>query len=267
MIHATAIVHPGTRIAKDVSIGPYTVIGENVILKEGTSIGSHTVIECAEIGENCRIFSHAAVGTAPQDLKYKDEPTKLILGPRCAVREYTTLNRGTGANGQTVIGSDCLFMAYTHVAHDCIVGNNVILANCAQLAGHVEAGDNSFFGGVTAVHQFTKIGKLAMIGGGSKVSQDILPFVQTHGDRARLVGLNLVGLRRKGYSADTIEDIKTAYRTLFLSGLPMEEAVDQMEAANPGAEIREMIKFIHASKRSICRPLRKENIEDLGIYE
>jgi UDP-N-acetylglucosamine acyltransferase len=262
MIHTTAIVHPDARIAKDVAIGPYTVIGESVILKEGTSIGSHTVIECAEIGENCRIFSHAAVGTAPQDLKYRDEPTKLILGPRSTVREYTTLNRGTGANGQTVIGADCLFMAYTHVAHDCVIGNNVIMANCATLGGHVEVGDNAFLGGITAIHQFNKIGKLAMIGGGSMVSQDILPFVQTQGDRARLVGLNLVGLRRKGYKADTIEDIKTAYRILFLSGLPMEEALDQLEAANPGAEIREMIEFIHASKRGICRPLRKENIEE-----
>jgi UDP-N-acetylglucosamine acyltransferase len=262
MIHETAIVHPKAAIGKDVVIGPYAVIGEGAVIGDGVRIESHAVIENADIGEKCHIFSHAAVGTAPQDLKYKGEPTRLILGARTMVREFVTLNRGTVAHGKTVIGSDCLFMAYSHVAHDCVVGNNVITANCATLGGHVEVGDFAFLGGISAVHQFVKIGKLAMIGGGSMVSQDILPFVQTQGDRARLVGLNLVGLRRRGYKAGMIEEIKTAYRTLFLSGLPMEEALDQLEASNPCTDVRDMIDFIHASKRGIARPLHKETIEE-----
>lgn len=263
MIHPTAIIHKNAQIAKDAEIGPYAIIGENTIIGAGTKVYAHAVVECAEIGENCTIFSHAAVGTAPQDLKYKNEPTKIIIGPRCTVREFAALNRGTIAHGKTVIGSDCLFMAYTHVAHDCIIGSNVVMANVATLGGHVEIGDYAFLGGISAVHQFCRIGKLAMIGGGSMVSQDILPFMQTQGDRARLVGLNLVGMKRRGYSSEIIEDVKSAYRILFLSGLPMEEALDQLEAANPGQELRQMIEFIHTSKRGIVRPSKKENNEEL----
>jgi UDP-N-acetylglucosamine acyltransferase len=262
MIHTTAIIHAGAQIADDVAIGPYAVIGENVTIKNGVTIGSHAVVECAEIGEGCRIFSHAAIGTAPQDLKYNGEPTKLILGPRCSVREYVTLNRGTTAHGKTEIGADCLIMAYCHVAHDCIIGNSVIMANAATLGGHVEVGDHAVLSSMIAVHQFTRIGALAMIGGGSMVSQDILPFAQCQGDRARLVGLNLVGLRRAGYKSDDIEDIKMAYRTLFLSSITMEEALDQLEASNPGPDVRAMIDFIHSSKRGIARPSRKETVEE-----
>lgn len=263
MIHPTAIIDKNARIAEGVEIGPYVVIGENTVIGAGTKISSHAVIECAEIGENCRIFSHAAIGTAPQDLKYKGEPTKLILGNGCTVREYATLNRGSAASGKTVIGADCLFMAYTHVAHDCIVGDGVIAANAATLGGHVEVGEHAVLSSLIAVHQFTKIGKLAMVGGGAMVSLDILPFTQAQGDRAKLVGLNLVGLKRKGYSNSAIEDIKSAYRTLFLSGLTLEEAVDQLEASSPAKEVRGMIDFIHSSKRGICRPGRKETAEEV----
>ena len=263
MIHSTAVIHANARIGDNVEIGPYAVIGDHTVIGSGSKIGAHAFVEYADIGENCSLFNHASVGAAPQDLKYKNELTKLILGPRCTVREFVTLNRGTTAHEKTVIGSDCLFMAYTHVAHDCIIGNNVIMANVATLGGHVEIGDNAFLGGMSAVHQFCRIGKLAMIGGGSMVSQDILPFVQTHGDRARLVGLNLVGLKRREYKTETIEEIKSAYRILFLSGLPMEEALDQVEAANPGEEVRQMVAFIHSSKRGIVRPAKKENNEEV----
>jgi UDP-N-acetylglucosamine acyltransferase len=263
MIHSTAIVHPSAKIAANVEIGAYTIIGENVTIGTGTKIGSHALVECSEIGENCTIFSHAAIGTAPQDLKYKNEPTKLIIGDNTTIREFTTLNRGTTASCQTAVGSNCLLMAYCHVAHDCIVRDNVIMANAATLGGHVEIQEHAFVGGVVAIHQFTRIGRHAMIGGGSKVAQDIMPYAQAQGDRARLIGLNLVGLKRRGFSSATIEEIKSAYRTLFMSSITMEEALDQLEATNPGPEVREIITFIHASKRGIARPGRKENTEEM----
>ena len=259
MIHNTAIIHPSARISKNVEIGPYAVIGENTVIGSGTKVGSHALIECAEIGDNCVIFSHAAVGTAPQDLKYKNEPTKIIIGPNCSIREFTTLNRGTAASGKTVIGSDCLFMAYSHVAHDCRIGNGVIFANAATLGGHVEVGDGAVIGGIVAIHQFTRIGRLAMLAGGAMVSQDVIPFTQVHGNRAKLTGLNLVGIRRNPALKEALEDIKAAYRILFLSGIPMQEALDQLEASNPRPEVKEMIDFIHTSKRGFCRPDRKEN--------
>ena len=262
MIHPSAIVHRSARIAADVDIGPYAVIGENVAIGSGTVIGPSAIVECSEIGENCKIFSHAAVGTAPQDLKYKNEPTKLILGSNCMVREFTTLNRGTTASGKTEIGSNCLFMAYSHVAHDCRIGNGVIMANAATLGGHVEVGDNAFLGGIVAVHQFCRIGRLAMLAGGAMVSQDVIPFTQAHGNRAKLTGLNLVGIRRHPLVREALEDIKSAYRILFLSGIPMQEALDQLEASNPRAEVKEIIDFIHSSKRGFCRPGRKDEGEE-----
>ena len=262
MIHNTAIIHPSAKISKNVEIGPYAIIGENTVIGSGTKVGPHAILECAEIGENCVIFSHAAVGTAPQDLKYKNEPTKLIMGSNCAVREFTTLNRGTSASGKTEIGSNCLFMAYTHVAHDCRIGNRVIMANAATLGGHVEVGDNAFLGGLVAVHQFCRVGRLAMLAGGAMVSQDVIPFTQVHGNRAKIAGLNLVGIRRTPELKDALEDIKSAYRVMFLSGIPMQEALDQLEATNPRAEVKEMIDFIHSSKRGYCRPSRKESEED-----
>ncbi|MCX5778096.1 MAG: acyl-ACP--UDP-N-acetylglucosamine O-acyltransferase [Elusimicrobia bacterium] len=263
MIHATAIIHPTAKLANTVDIGPYAVIGENSIIGAGTSIGAHAIVEFAEIGTNCKIFSHAAVGTAPQDLKYKNESTKIIIGNNCMIREFTTLNRGTSATGKTVIGSDCLFMAYSHVAHDCHIGNGVVIANVGTIAGHVEIGDGAFMGGIVAIHQFTRIGKLAMLAGGSMISQDILPFCQAQGNRARLVGLNLVGMKRRGFSKEIMEEIKSAYRTLFLSGIQMEEALDQIDETSPCVEVKEMLDFVHASKRGIARPSRKEQEEEI----
>ncbi|MFC1501391.1 acyl-ACP--UDP-N-acetylglucosamine O-acyltransferase [Elusimicrobiota bacterium] len=263
MISETAKIHPSAKIDKSAEIGHCAVIGENTIIGPGTVIGAHSIIEYAEIGKNCKISSHATIGTPPQDLKYNNEPTKIVIGDNCKIREFVTLNRGTTASGKTVIGNNCLLMAYVHLAHDSVLGNNVICANCTNIAGHVEVGDNVVFGALTGIHQFVKIGKLAMLAGGSVVTQDILPFTQCFGNRARLVGLNLVGMKRKPLSQQSIEEIKAAYRILFLSGIPMEEALDQLEASKPGPEVREMIDFIHSSKRGIIRPNRKENPEEL----
>ena len=263
MIHQTAIVSKKAKLADDVEIGPYAIIGDGAIISKGAKIGAYTIIEDAEIGENCAIFSHCSIGTAPQDLKYKNEPTKLVMGANNIVREFATLNRGTVASGITVIGSNNLFMAYTHVAHDCRVGNGIVLANSVGLAGHAEVGDFAVIGGYAAVHQFNRVGKMAMVGGGSMVTLDILPFSQAQGDRARLVGLNLVGLKRRNIERESIEEIRLAYRTLFLSGLPMEDALDQLEASTPGTEVREMIDFIHNSKRGIARSGRKDEQEEI----
>ncbi|MFH0948361.1 MAG: acyl-ACP--UDP-N-acetylglucosamine O-acyltransferase [Elusimicrobiota bacterium] len=258
MIHSTAIIDKSAKIEKDVEIGPNVIVGKNVILSSGTKVGAFTVIEYAEIGKNCKIFSSAFIGTAPQDLKYQDEPTKIVIGDNCVIRESVTLNRGTSAHGLTSIGNNCLFMAYSHVAHDCIVGNDVIFANCATLAGHVEIGDFVIIGGLAAVHQFVRIGRFAMLGGGAMVVLDVPPFCQAQSDRAKLVGLNLVGLKRHGLNEKQIGDIKSAYKTVFTSDITVAEAIDQIDAAGPSKEVREFIDFIKNSKRGITRPVPRE---------
>jgi UDP-N-acetylglucosamine acyltransferase len=264
MIHATAIIHPTAQIAPDAEIGPYAIIGPDVHIGSRVTVGSHAVIEYADIGDGCSIFSHAVVGSAPQDLKYKNENTRIIIGDNTTIREFCMLNRGTTATGKTVIGSNCLLMAFCHVAHDCVLGSNIIMSNAATLGGHVEVQDSAVISSMVAVHQFTRIGKLAMIGGGSMVALDILPYAQAQGDRARLIGQNLVGMKRRNLSKEAIEELKSAYRTLFLSGLVMEEALDQLEATSPGREVREIIDFIHSSKRGIARHGRKEATEEIG---
>jgi UDP-N-acetylglucosamine acyltransferase len=184
-IHPTAIIDPSAQIAAGVQIGPYAVIGPEVVLEARVKIGPHATVEFAEVGEACQIHAGAFVGTAPQDLKYRGERTKLALGPGCVVRECVTLNRGTAATGVTRIGARCLFMAYSHVAHDCVIGSEVIVANSVAIAGHVEVGDGAVLGGLSAIHQFARIGKLAMIGGGAMVPVDVPPFMLAWGDRAR----------------------------------------------------------------------------------
>lgn len=256
MIHQTAIIDKSAEIDRDVEIGPYASIGKEVIIKNGTRIGAFSVIEYAEIGKNCKIFSSAFIGTAPQDLKYKGEKTKLIMGDNCIVRECATLNRGTSAHGFTEIGSGCMFQAYSHVGHDCVVGNGVIMSNAATLAGHVEIGDSAIISGLVAIHQFVRIGRFAMISGGAMVVLDIPPFCQAQGDRAKLFGLNIVGLKRHGFDEKKISEIKSAYKTIFNSGLTVAEAMDQIDASNPLKEAKEFVDFIKNSKRGITRPGR-----------
>ncbi len=255
MIHNTAIVDKSTIIGQDVQIGPYAVIGEGVSIGDGTIIGAHTTIESAQIGKNCKIFPHASVGLAPQDLKYAGEKTVAIIGDGTVIREFVTINRGTHASGKTIVGNNCLFMACSHVAHDCIIGNNVIAANCAAIAGHVEVGNNVVIGGFVGMHQFTKIGKNVMIGAGSMVSMDIIPYMQAQGDRASLFGLNLIGLKRNRVPIKEIENIKHVYKILFMSNLILNDAVEKIkEELGFSPYIQEMLDFISKSQRGICRP-------------
>lgn len=256
MIHATAIVHPGAKIADGVEIGPYAVIGEHVSLGEGTTVGPHAVIEgWTEIGRDNRIFQFASVGAAPQDLKFHGEKSFLRIGDRNMVREFVTLHRGTeSGGGVTVIGSDNLFMAYSHVAHDCVVGNRVILANGATLAGHVQVDDFAILGGLSAVHQFTRVGAHVMVSGGSMVAQDIPPYTIAQGDRAKTVGLNLVGLKRRGFSEEAMRSIKQAYKIIFRSGLRQEEALQKIAAeVVAGPELAVFVDFIKNSQRGVAR--------------
>src|SRR5882724_10713165 len=239
LIHPTAVIHATAQIDPTVKIGPYAVIGEETKLGPRVSVGPHAVVEFAEVGEGCQIHAGAFVGTAPQDLKYRGERTKLVLGPGCVVREAATLNRGTAATGVTKIGARCLFMAYSHVAHDCIIGNEVIMANSVALAGHVEVGDGAVLGGLAAVHQFVRIGKLAMIGAGAMVPLDIPPYALAWGDRARLSGLNLIGLRRRGFTPEMIKDLKKAYREVFDPSASIKEHLDRLSKEKRTAPVKE----------------------------
>lgn len=256
MIHPTAIIHEGAQIAEGVEIGPYAIIGEHVSIGSGTTVGPHTVIEgWTEIGRDNRIFQFASIGAPPQDLKYQGEKALLKIGDRNTVREFATLHRGTSdGGGETIIGNDNLFMAYSHVAHDCILGNQVILANGATLAGHVTIDDFAILGGLCAVHQFTRIGAHVMISGGSMVTQDVPPFSIAQGDRAKTVGINQIGLKRRGFSEEAIRCIKQAYKLIFRSGLRTEEALDQIGAEMKDCpEVEEFSDFIRKSTRGVAR--------------
>lgn len=256
MIHSTAIIHETAQIDASVEIGPYAVVGEGVTIGAGTKVGPHAVIDAwTEIGKNNTIFQFASVGAPPQDLKFAGEQTWLRMGDNNHVREFATLHRGTaGGGGETIIGSNCLFMAYAHVAHDCRVGDNVVLANAATLAGHVEVGDYAFFGGLCAIHQFARIGQNAMIAGGAMVAQDVAPYTMAHGNRADLVGLNLTGLKRRGFSREAIGAIKQAYRLVFRSGLKFEEAVPKVaEECADLPEVKTFMDFLLNSKRGFTR--------------
>lgn len=256
MIHTTAIVHPAARIDEGVEIGPYTIVGENVSIGAGTIIGPHAVIEgWTEIGRDNRIFQFASIGAAPQDLKFHGEKTTLRLGDRNTVREFVTLHRGTeSGGGETVVGSDNLFLAYSHIAHDCRVGNRVILSNGATLAGHVHVDDYAILSGLCAVHQFTRIGAHAMVAGGAMVNQDVAPYTIVQGDRAKTVGINLVGLQRRGFSEAAIRSIKKAYKLIFRSRLRIEEALERISLElGEGPELKVLTDFVRHSQRGVTR--------------
>ena len=255
-VHSTAIVHPEAKVHGSVEIGPYAIIGQHVSIGEGTKIGPHAVIEGhTTIGQRNTIFHHTSLGAVPQDLKYAGEPTRLVIGDDNTIREFVTMHIGTaGGGGVTSVGHKSLFMAYCHIAHDCVVGNGCVLANCATLAGHVELSDYVTLGGLSAVHQFTRIGRHAFVAGGAMVVMDVPPFCTAQGDRAELAGLNTVGLSRHGFTDEQIGRVKDAYSILFRSKLGLNEALTRLKAEYGGhPEIDLLLSFITASKRGITR--------------
>lgn len=252
-IHPTAIIQEGARIAENVTIGAYCFvssqasIGENCTIMQGAIIDGKTTI-----GSNCKIFYHAVVGSIPQDLKFKGEDVELIIGENTTIREFCQINAGTlGGGGVTKVGNNCYIMAHVHLAHDVIVGDNVILVNNASIAGHVEIGNNAFVGGMSAVHQFCKIGEYSMIGGGSALSQDLPPYCICEGNRAHMRGLNLVGLRRNLDNKDEIENIKNAYKKIFLSHSPMQDSARELLKDTKSVYVKKLAEFVIHTKRGI----------------
>jgi UDP-N-acetylglucosamine acyltransferase len=256
VIDPRAIVSPRARLAMDVQIGPFAVIGDDVTIGSGTVIGPHAVINGpTQIGVANRIFQFASIGDAPQDKKYKGEPTRLEIGDRNVFREFCTVNRGTTHDkGVTRIGSDNLFMAYTHVAHDCVVGNKIVMSNCATLGGHVVLGDWVIMGGFSGVHQFCKIGAHAFIGNNTAVTRDVPPFVMAVGQPAEPHSINSEGLKRRGYTEEQIRNLRNAYRILYRSELKLADAVAHLkELGASQSEVREFVDFIGTSTRSLVR--------------
>lgn len=258
MIHPTAIIHESAQLSESVEVGPYAIIGKHVTVGPGTTIGAHAVIsDWTTIGENNQIYHQTSVGAPPQDLKYRGEEAWTRIGDNNVIREFATIHRGTPTgHGETIVGNNNLMMAYSHVAHDCVIGNGVVMANVATLAGHVTVEDNVILGGLVAVHQFSTIGAYAMIGGGTMVGLDILPYtIATSGKRdAKLRGLNLIGLKRRGFSEETIKKLKAAYKTLFMAGLKLPDAVLRIRNdIKDCPEVDNLLAFIENSKRGICR--------------
>ena len=259
MIHPSAVIDSSAQLAQNVEIGPYAIIGKHVTIGSGTKVGPHAVIgDWTIIGENNQIFHQTTVGAPPQDLKYRNEECWTRIGDNNIVREYATIHRGTvTGQSETVIGNNNLFMAYSHVAHDCQIGNGAILANCATLAGHVTIEDYVGIGGLVAIHQFTRIGAHAYIGGGTLIGLDIIPYViaTSSGKRdTKLRGLNLVGLKRRGFSDEVINNLKKAYKTLFMADLKLAEAIAKIKSDITGcSEVDYLVAFIEKSERGICR--------------
>ena len=251
-----AYIHPEAKIAQNVVVEPFTTISKNVEIGDGTWIGPNvTIMEGARIGKNCKIFPGAVISAPPQDLKYKGEPSTVQIGDNTVVRECVTINRGTAMDKNTThIGDDCLIMAYVHIAHDCIIGNNVIVINSVQLAGHIEIQDFAIIGGTTAVQQFVKIGAHAMVGGGSLVRKDVPPFIKAAREPLTYAGINSIGLRRRGFSNEKINEIQEIYRTIFISGLNNTSALDKIELEMvPSKERDEIVNFIRNSGRGIIK--------------
>ncbi len=256
MIHRTALINPKAELGPGVEVGPYSIIGPNVKIGKGTKVGPHVVIDgWTQIGEECTIFQFASIGALPQDLKYRGEESWVVMGNNNTIREFVTINRGTSSSGgKTRIGNRNLFMAYSHVAHDCNIGNHVILANAATLAGHIEIEDHAIVGGLVGIHQFVRLGGHCIIGGGSGVNKDVPPYMMANGQRARLYGLNLVGLKRHKFSDDTLRNLKRAYRILFRSGHTLEKAIELVKSEiKDSPEVDHLTQFIKSSERGITR--------------
>jgi UDP-N-acetylglucosamine acyltransferase len=253
-IHPTAIVDKSVELGNGVTVGPYSIIQGRVVIGHDTQIGPHVVIkDFTTIGNKCQIFQFAVLGEIPQDLKFQGEESQLIMGDGNTIREFATMHRGTaGGGGVTRIGHGNFFMAYTHVAHDCQVGNGVIMSNAATLGGHITVDDYAILGGLSAVHQFSRIGRYAFVGGCSAVHRDVPPYAMAVGNRAKLVGLNLVGLKRHGFTDTTLQSLKKAYELLFLSELNQKEAITRIQQELPLVpEIQHLLQFVEASERGL----------------
>jgi UDP-N-acetylglucosamine acyltransferase len=251
-IHPSAIVNKNAKLGENVEIGPFCVIGEDVEIGDGTLVGPNCVIEHCQIGKNNRFTAFVTAGTPPQDYAYKGEKKKLIVGDNNIFREGVSLHRGCKTDF-TQIGNGCMLMAYSHVGHDCRLGNNVIIVNSTGLAGHVEIGDKAFISGLCGIHQFVKIGTMVMLGAGSMVSHDIPPYALAQGDRAKLVGLNVVGMRRNQISRDAMKALREAYKTMFLNGLSLEAAVKELQNSE-FEEVKNFAEFCKNSERGVARP-------------
>jgi UDP-N-acetylglucosamine acyltransferase len=255
-IHPTAIIDPKAEIDANVEIGPFCIIKAGVRIRKGAKLLSNVTVEgTTVIGENCVIYPFSSIGFPPQDVKYKGEDTRLVIGSGNIIREYASIHRASvGGDGATTIGDNSFFMAYVHVAHDCVIGSNVIMTNAATLAGHVVIEDFAYIGGLVAVHQFTRIGRYAMVGGFSGIGQDIPPYMIASGARAKLFGPNTIGLQRRGFTEKTINEIKKAYRILFREKRTLKDALKQVREEFPSSrEIMHLIEFIEKNKRGICR--------------
>ena len=255
MHHSQTNIHPKSRIGKNVTIDAFTSIHENVEIGDGTWIGSNvTIMDGARIGKNCNIFPGSVISAIPQDLKFGGEDSLAIIGDNTTIRECVTINRGTNYSGRTTVGQNCLIMAYVHVAHDCVIGDHVILANSVQLGGHVEIGSHTIVGGVSAIHQFVKIGSYCMVSGGSLARKDIPPYIKVAREPLSFVGINSIGLNRKGFSEDKVEEIQNIYRLIFNSELNYSKAIEKIEEEYNNSQERDrIINFIRHSSRGIIK--------------
>lgn len=254
-IHASAIVSPQAQLADDIEIGPYSIVEGDVQIASGCRIASHVVLAAGtRLAAGVRIAHGAVIGTQPQDLKFGGEKTLVRIGEQTVIREYATVNRGTKAHGETSVGSHCFLMAYSHIAHDCIVGNHVIMANSVNLAGHVEIDDHAIIGGLVPVHQFVKIGAHSMIGGGFRVQQDICPYALVGGYPLKVVGINSIGLQRRGFARDVIHTLEQTFKVLFFSGLNTTQAVEKIRSlGEPIPEVSLILEFLNRSNRGIVK--------------
>lgn len=254
-IHHTAIIHEDAKLADRVKVGPYSIINQEAEVGVGTEIGSHVLIDSkTRIGKNCKIHHGAVLGTLPQDLKFKGEDTFVTIGDGTVIREYATINRGTEYRGKTVLGKNCLIMIYAHLAHDCLLGDHVILANSVNVGGHVEIGDWAIIGGVVPIHQFVKIGAHAIVGGGFRVQKDVCPYALVAGYPLKTVGLNRIGLQRRGFPEKTMQILEKTFRILFKSKLNTTQAVERIKAeVELIPEVKTILDFIAASERGIIK--------------
>lgn len=264
MISTLAHIHPNAKLGKDITVDPFAVVGDEVVIGDGTHIMSHSVImKKVIIGKSCKIFPGSVIGAIPQDLKFNGEETTVEIGDNTTIRECVTINRGTKDKWKTVIGNNCLLMAYSHIAHDCILGDYVIIANSVQLAGHVEIGDHAIIGGMAAAIQFSKIGAHSYIAGGTEVIKDVPPFIKAGRSPLCYVGVNSVGLQRRGFSLEKINSISEIYRNIYLRGLNISQATQIIEKELPDSEEKtEILQFIKDSKRGILKVSSKENIDE-----